>query len=114
MNQSWRQTQAVVSTPPQERIDYATYKLTIVGKEWILDLCDFSSTSVLHSVENWVSYLSVESDEVCVFFLFFVQFNVSHLSLFISDMNRIPNTILQLQTQAGRCLSSGRLLRLRG
>ena len=40
--------EAVVSTPPQERIDYATYKLTIVGKEWILDLCDFSSTSVLH------------------------------------------------------------------
>jgi hypothetical protein len=35
----------VVNTPtPQERIDYATYKPTIVGKEWILsetDLCDF-------------------------------------------------------------------------
>ena len=37
--------EAVVNTPtPQERIDYATYKPTIVGKEWVLsetDLCDF-------------------------------------------------------------------------
>ena len=57
-----------------------------------------------------MSYLSVESDEVCVFFLFFVQFNVSHLSLFISDMNRIPNTILKLQTQAGRCLLVGKIV----
>ena len=37
--------EAVVNIPtPQEQIDYATYKPTIVGKEWILsetDLCDF-------------------------------------------------------------------------
>ena len=40
--------EAVVNTPtPQERVDYATYKPTIVGNEWILsetDLCDFSSS----------------------------------------------------------------------
>jgi hypothetical protein len=38
--------EVVVNTPtPQEQIEYATYKPTIVGKEWILsetDLCDFS------------------------------------------------------------------------
>jgi hypothetical protein len=40
------EVEAAVNTPTQqERVDYATYKPTIVGKEWILsetDLCDFS------------------------------------------------------------------------